>query len=386
MSAKRCHWIVIVAIVAVAAALAAWPMTRQSDVQQTAPAPVHRPAIASDRAGDDDRSSSLPDTLEVDSPRNVTEQRDAQAALQLGLPLIQQAAANYPKHRKCFSCHHQTLPMLVMVAARESGLEVDQQLLEAQADFTHKSFHNQVESMRQGEGVGGHALTVGYGLWALRLAGRPADETTEAMVAYLLKTQHEDGHWEAQTIRPPLEESFTTCTVLAVMGMRRYAAASQAAEVDSSINKAKAWLSTANPQSQEDLAMALWGSAQFGATPDELRASRDAAVAKQRDNGGWAQLAEMESDAYATGQILFALQAAGMSSAELAYQRGVEYLLKTQQADGSWLVISRSKPIQTYFDNGDPHGKHQFISTPATCWALVVLANSGPERQTPVSR
>jgi N-acyl-D-amino-acid deacylase len=377
MSAKRRLWIVIVAAAMVLAAL---PMARQSDAQQTAPAPGDRPTIASDRGSD---NPTLPDTLEVPPPRNVTEQRDAQAALRLGLPLVQQAAANYPKHRKCFSCHHQTLPMLAMVAARESGLEVDQKLLDAQADFTRQSFHDQVEPMRRGEGVGGHALTVGYGLWALALAGRPADETTEAMVAYLLKTQHEDGHWEAQTIRPPLEESFTTCTVLAVVGMRRYAAASQAAEVDSSINKAKAWLSKANPQSQEDIAMALWGGAQLGATPDELRAARDAALAMQRDDGGWAQLATMESDAYATGQVLFALQAAGLSSRELAYQRGVAYLLKSQQADGSWLVVSRSKPIQTYFDNGDPHGKNQFISMPATCWALVVLAKYGADSGDP---
>jgi hypothetical protein len=235
MSAKRRLW--IVAIVAAAMVLAALPMARQSDGQQTAPAPVDRPTIASDRGSD---NPTLPDTLKVPPPRNVTEQRDDQAALRLGLPLIQQAAANYPTHRKCFSCHHQTLPMLVMVAARESGLEIDQKLLDAQSDFTRQSFHDQVEPMRRGEGVGGRALTVGYGLWALGLAGRPADETTEAMVACLLKTQHEDGHWEAQTIRPPLEESFTTCTVLAVVGMRRYAAASQAAEVDSSINKAKA--------------------------------------------------------------------------------------------------------------------------------------------------
>src|SRR5262249_38804403 len=29
-----------------------------------------------------------------------------------------------------------------------------------------------------------------------------------------------------------------------------------------------------------------------------------------------------------------------------------------------------------FFDNGDPHGKHQFISTPATCWAVVALAGA----------
>ena len=36
-------------------------------------------------------------------------------------------------------------------------------------------------------------------------------------------------------------------------------------------------------------------------------------------------------------------------------------LLKTQRGDGSWFVKSRSKPVQVYFDNGDPHERDQFI-------------------------
>jgi N-acyl-D-amino-acid deacylase len=30
--------------------------------------------------------------------------------------------------------------------------------------------------------------------------------------------------------------------------------------------------------------------------------------------------------------------------------------------------------VQVFFDNGDPHGKHQFISVAATCWAVAALA------------
>jgi N-acyl-D-amino-acid deacylase len=66
----------------------------------------------------------------------------------------------------------------------------------------------------------------------------------------------------------------------------------------------------------------------------------------------------------------------GSSPADDACRRGIEYLLNTQSADGSWFVKSRSKPVQVYFDNGDPHGKDQFISTPGSCWALVALAMS----------
>jgi N-acyl-D-amino-acid deacylase len=37
-------------------------------------------------------------------------------------------------------------------------------------------------------------------------------------------------------------------------------------------------------------------------------------------------------------------------------------LLREQWADGSWRVESFAKPVQPPYDNGDPHGKHQFVS------------------------
>lgn len=93
-------------------------------------------------------------------------------------------------------------------------------------------------------------------------------------------------------------------------------------------------------------------------------------------DGGWGQLDEMASDAYATGQTLFVLQATGLETSAAAYRQGMDFLLRSQCEDGSWLVATRSKPIQPYFDNGDPHGKNQFISIPATCWAVAALAAS----------
>ncbi len=52
------------------------------------------------------------------------------AAVARGLPLVEKAAARYPEHRKCFSCHHQTLPMLAVVAARSSSLPADAGVLD----------------------------------------------------------------------------------------------------------------------------------------------------------------------------------------------------------------------------------------------------------------
>ena len=303
----------------------------------------------------------------------------AAAALDRGLPLVTKAATNYPEHRKCFSCHHQTLPMMAIVAARDAGRAADQATLRSQAEFTHASFAKQLDDLRAGENIGGRGLTVGYGLWALSLADWPADEITAAMTTYLVKTQKDDGHWPVHTGRPPMEESSESTTAIAAAGLRKYAPAEASEEkqqIDAAIAKARAWLLAATPKSTEDKTSRLSGLHLLGATSEELQSARDVVLAAQRDDGGWPQLDDMPSDAYATGQTLCVLIATGMAPTAPECQRGIEFLLRTQHDDGSWFVKTRSTPVQVIFDNGDPHGTDQFISTPATCWALTALAMS----------
>src|SRR6185436_19548861 len=104
------------------------------------------------------------------------------------------------------------------------------------------------------------------------------------------------------------------------------------------------------------------------------RAAREL-VGTQRPDGGWSQLPTMGSDAYATGEALYALKLAGKvaASAEV-YQKGVRYLLSTQAADGTWHVKTRSLPIQPYFESGFPYGHDQWISSAGTSWASIALS------------
>jgi hypothetical protein len=92
-------------------------------------------------------------------------------------------------------------------------------------------------------------------------------------------------------------------------------------------------------------------------------------------DGGWRQLASMGSDAYATGEALYALNTAGqMTPSNLVYAKGVKYLLNTQAADGSWHVKSRSIWVQPYFESGFPYGTDQWISAAGTSWAAMALS------------
>ena len=83
----------------------------------------------------------------------------------------------------------------------------------------------------------------------------------------------------------------------------------------------------------------------------------------------------MGADAYATGQALFALHTAGKIPVTGApYQKGMDFLLNTQAADGSWHVNTRSIWTQPYFDSGFPYAHDQWISAAGTAWASMALS------------
>jgi N-acyl-D-amino-acid deacylase len=259
--------------------------------------------------------------------------------------------------------------------ARQRGFETDARAAALQADFTLAWFQKRIDRMKQGDGVPGGPFTAGYALVSLDIEDRQPDETTAGLVAYLLKTQREEGAWHIRTHRPPLEDSHFTATSLSLRGLQLYAAKDQTEEVASRVARAKEWLIKTEPKTNEDHTFRLLGLKWAGAEESSIHTAVADLLKQQREDGGWAQTAEMKSDAYATGQSLHALHfAGGVPVEQRAYRAGASFLINSQQSDGSWRVVTRSRPIQTYFESGFPHGKSQFISICGTAWATMALA------------
>jgi mono/diheme cytochrome c family protein len=102
-------------------------------------------------------------------------------------------------------------------------------------------------------------------------------------------------------------------------------------------------------------------------------------LSQQRKDGGWAQLPKLESDAYATGQALYALsRGVKHPTTSRDWQQGLRFLLGTQHDDGSWHVVSRAYPFQPTMDSGFPHGRDSWISAAGTSWAVLAMTEALP--------
>jgi hypothetical protein len=291
--------------------------------------------------------------------------RDAAAR---AVRLIDQTSGGFLTTRACFTCHTQTLSALVLRDARNVGFETDE------ANFK-RQYERAFEVLGALGGV--RVDTVGYALWALDAGDHAPDDKTEAMVEYVLNYQKDLGRWKTTVDRPPAEASPFTTNYVALRGLNRYGTANQSEAIARRTAAVKQWLETADAPGTEDQVFRLRLARELKLPSDKADRFVQRLLGEQASAGGWAQERAMKPDAYATGSVLVALhEAGGLSRRHPAWQRGLGYLLRTQEPDGSWHVVSRAKPLQPYFESGFPHGKDQFISAFATGWATEALLMS----------
>jgi ankyrin repeat protein len=297
-------------------------------------------------------------------------------AVEKAIGRLQPAGPAFHERTKCASCHNQSLPGVAVTLARRRGIKVDATLSDHSIATIRSGWKNRREEFLLALPFGGGFVPNAiYGLFDLAEAGVAADTVVDVLALTLAARQEEDGSWlGGANIRPPLNASPIVATALAVRGLVSYFPPGRTGEMTERVDRARRYLLSAAPDNTQDDVFRLLGLLWSGALRDETMRAKARVLALQRPDGGWAQWETMASDAYATGQALYALRAAGVGVTDDPYRRGTQYLLGTQLDDGTWHVRTRAFGFQPYFETGFPHGRDQFISTAATAWATIALS------------
>jgi len=266
-------------------------------------------------------------------------------------------------------------------AARKAGVRVDEAAAEEQLKVVKTQWMGAQEPLLQRLDPPGASDTLSFSLLGLAAVDYPGDAITDALVLNFAAEQTLDGSWCYGAIaRSPISEGCIARAAIGARLLQLYGPPGMKVEFDRRIARARNYLLEAPTKTTDDLAMRLLGLKWVAAEKEAIGSAAKALLQQQRNDGGWAGNRYLASDAYSTAEAVYALGQSGAVAAagDAGHRRGIEFLLKTQQADGSWHVKSRAVKFQPYFQSGFPYDHDQWISATATALATVALGNTLP--------
>jgi ankyrin repeat protein len=313
------------------------------------------------------------------SPADEVDPGLARRAAERAISTIQKAqSAWYTSNKQvCASCHHQYQPALAYRAARNHGVPFDEAI--ARADAVKAFTFADIDRAVQYSYVIEPAMDDAYRMVAADAAGVKPNLGSAVYARLLISRQNAAGDWDGFHQRPPSSYSRMTMAALGLRAVQLYHHASQKAKADAAVARARRFLETRQARDTEERTFQLLGLRWAGVDRGTLQKLARELRATQQPDGGWSSVRGRPSDAYSTAQALVALRDGGLVAIiDTSYQRGAEFLLKTQAVDGTWHVPSRLRapaPLSPpFFEAGYPHGHDQFLSMQGAAWAVMALS------------
>src|SRR6516225_3020145 len=259
---------------------------------------------------------------------------DVKATIDRGLAFLAKDALAWKKEHNCASCHHASLVVWATREAKLRGHAVDEPVLAEMTKWLAESGDGKFGLARPASAPQATSPKAVYFTLALGVDPKP-DEVSQRGLKLLLKmvaaeqTESGSGSTWPKTRPPIFANSDETLTVLATLAVLPAAAAGDDS-AKAVRDKAVRWLAETktddDPQSIA-LRLVLWN--RLGRPAKETQPLVKRIKERQNADGGWSQTKDMASDAWATGQALYALSHAGIKSNDPVVTRAHAFLIKT---------------------------------------------------------
>jgi VWA domain-containing protein len=293
-------------------------------------------------------------------------------AAQRGLDWLQQSAVNWaPPPNGCFGCHVQAQALMGQAVALKNDYRVSMPAMQTLTALMRKQTTAEGRIGQQAEITSATFGAMGYAEAAVA-TGSSKDRELLYAVDYLVRSQKEDGSlpFDANE-QPPILQGQIMLTSNALVAFEWAASHSTNPKYASAAVRALGWIVANDALTTQDHVLKIVTLDHYG-TADNKRMAWSLVEElgrQQQPDGGWKESAKVDSsNAFATGQVLYAFRQAGVSVRSEIFKRGVDYLLKTQivsdtgSRNGSW------KAVHTQSDR-----KSDFAPT---MWAVIGLAGA----------
>lgn len=285
-----------------------------------------------------------------------------EAAIARGLDFLQADAVKWRKDKECSTCHHGTMTVWALSEAKSRGYDIKAETFAENVKWTKDRLLAKIDEPRDTRPghsmVNSSALNLAVMAWCVSEQEALSAEELQRIGAHLLRHQETDGSWAwssapAKNRPPPFFESDEVATLLgyAALYSQLPDEANEESEIRTSRQNAAAWLAATEPTgTTQAAAYRLLVTVQENEPAQKRQQEIDELLTRQNQDGGWGQLQNAASDAYATGQVLYILNLAELSGDHEAVVRGVRFLVSTQNDDGSWPMTRRGHPGVTPSD------------------------------------
>ena len=294
------------------------------------------------------------------------------ATVERALPFIQTEGVDWIEQRNCVSCHQVPFMIWSLNSAADHGFGVDSDQLKRWSDWSTDWRHFSASEPDDEESASVEETLAKNGdvMYQLILGRRETDAGAppwvEQAFTSLAQTQQEDGSWKAGGQLPFQKRPKPETTDVSTMWTLLTLASNRPADVWRPRLEAAAPIleRTKQAESAEWFAVKLLLEAELGWT-ENAEETQQNLLAHQRPDGGWGWLLDEESDALATGIVLYTLGRRGLSGDDPSVAQAQQFLLRTQAEDGSWPVRGTKKAKKDSVEETSTYW--------GTCWAVIGL-------------
>ncbi|MFO1518917.1 MAG: Ig-like domain-containing protein [bacterium] len=290
--------------------------------------------------------------------------RSPRQAAQVGLDWLQSASMDWQKEHQCFGCHVQGQVLMGMSVAKKNNYAVNEDYYKELYDFV-KKVQNEDGTYHSSSNVTATQFA-GMGMsYVDDFKSIKDNKTLQKSLDWLVKQQKEDGEVPLDHDEPPIDQGSIMNSANSVIAFDRGFKETGDSRFKQAADKALNWIASAKAETTQDKVFKILALSQYGSSAQKQLVPPlvEQLKKEQRDDGGWAETAAMKgSNAYATGQVLYAFKNAGVSVSSPEFGKGVRFLLDHQKITGDWPA-----------ENTQTGRPSEFAPT---MWAVIGLAGS----------